>query len=128
MRRRVPFKDCQCDDYLNHSLLVDVLIVGGVKGISRRNTHNVLKLFCPITSNDYHGNERTKCRGRNLFNEQDVVITDHKCDCIFHRCKLCGSVEFQQSVKLCNEGMDRNKTLTWHQWEYIPKDDTKSKK
>ena len=50
-RRRVPFKDCQIDECLNHGLLIDALIVAGVKGISRRNTHNVLKSFCPMMGN-----------------------------------------------------------------------------
>ena len=40
-RRRVPFKDCQCDHCMNHGLLVDALIVADVKGISRRNTHTM---------------------------------------------------------------------------------------
>ena len=35
---------------------------------------------------------------------------------------------FQKSIQLWNEGMDWNKTVTWHQWEYVHKDDTKSKK
>ena len=104
MRRRVPFKDCQCDDCLNHGLLVDALIVAGVKGISRRNTHNVLKSFCPIMSNDYNGDEKRKHMGRKLYVKQDVMITDHKHDCIFCKCKLCGSVGFQESIQLCNEG------------------------
>ena len=39
--------------------------------------------------------ERTKGTGRQLFKEQNVVITDHKRDCIFRNCKLCGSVGFQ---------------------------------
>ena len=128
MGRRVPFKDCQCDECLNHSLLIDALIVAGVKGISRRNTHNVLESFCPMMGNEYDTDERTKGTGRQLFKEVNVVITDHKCDCIFRNCKLCGSVRFQKSIQLWNESMDWNKTFTWHQWEYVHKDDTKSKK
>ena len=85
MRRRVPLKDCQCDECLNHSLLLDALIVAGVKGISRRNTHNVLKLFCPMMGNKYYTDVRTKGTSRQLFKEQNVVITDHKCDCIFRK-------------------------------------------
>ena len=110
---------------MDHSLLVDALIVAGVKGISRRNTHNVLKSFCPIMSKEYHCDKRTKCTGRKLFNKQDVLITDHKCECIFCKCKLCGSVVFQQSIQLCNEGMDWNKNVIWHWWEYVPKEDIK---
>ena len=63
-----------------------------------------------------------------MFKEQNVVITDHKRDCISRNCKLCGSVRFQKSIQLWNEGMDWNKTFTWHQREYVHKDDTKSKK
>ena len=128
MRRRVPFKDCQCDECLNHGLLIDALIVAGVKGISRRNTHNVLKSFCPMMGKECDTDERTKGAGRQLFKEQNVVITDHKHDCIFRNCKHCGSVGFQKSIQLSNEGMDWNKTVTWHQWEYVHKGDAKCKK
>ena len=78
--------------------------------------------------NEYDTDERTKGTGRQLFKEQNVVITDHKRDCIFRNCKLCGSVRFQKSIQLWNEGTDWNKTVTWHQWEYVHKGDTKSKK
>ena len=81
-----------------------------------------------MTGNEYDTDERTKGTGRQLFKEQIIVITDHKCDCIFRKCKLCGSVGFQKSIQLWNKGTDRNKTVTWHQWEYVQKDDTKSKK
>ena len=37
-RRRIPFKDTQCRDCVNNSLLVDALIVSKVKGIRRRIT------------------------------------------------------------------------------------------
>ena len=87
MRRMVSFKDCQCDDYLNHGLLVDALIIAYVKGVSRRNTHNVLKSIC-YTSKDYECDEWPKHMDRKLYNEQAVMITDHKCDCIFRICKL----------------------------------------
>ena len=41
-RRRIPFKDTQCTDCVNNSLLVDALIVSKVKGIRRRITENIL--------------------------------------------------------------------------------------
>ena len=47
-RRRIPFKDTQCTDCVNNSLLVDALIVSKVKGIKRRITENILNLLCPI--------------------------------------------------------------------------------
>ena len=83
MRRRVLFKDCQCDECLNHGLLIDALILAGVKAISRRNTHNVLKSFCPMMGNEYDTDERIKGTGRQLFKEQNVELTDHKHDCLF---------------------------------------------
>ena len=87
---------------------VDALIVAGVKGISRRNTHNVLKSFCPIMSNNYHGDKKTKCMGRKLYNEQDVMITDHKHDCIFHNCILS---DFNNQCNYAMKVLTRTKLL-----------------
>ena len=81
-----------------------------------------------MTGKECDTDEWTKDTGRQLFKEQNVVITDHKCNCIFRNCKLCGSVRFQKSIQLWNEGMGWNKTVIWHQWEYFHKNDTKSKK
>ena len=50
-RRRISFKDTQCTDCVNNSLLVDALIVSKVKGIKRRITENILNLLCPIDTN-----------------------------------------------------------------------------
>ena len=41
VRKKIPFKDTQCADCVNSSLLVDALIVTKVRGIKRRNTDNV---------------------------------------------------------------------------------------
>ena len=57
-----------------------------------------------MKGNEYDTDKRTKGTGRQLFKEQNVVITDHKHDCIFRNCKLCGSVRFQKSIQLWNEG------------------------
>ena len=46
-RRRIPFKDTQCTDCVNNSLLIDALIVSKVKGIKRRMTENILNSLCP---------------------------------------------------------------------------------
>ena len=110
MRRRVPFKDCQSDECLNHSLLIDALIVAGVKGISRRNTHNVLKSFCPMMGKESNTDERQKAQVDNCLKNKCSDYR-HKCDCIFRNCKLCGSVGFQKSIQLWNEGTDWNKLL-----------------
>ena len=45
VRKKIPFKDTQCADCVNSSLLVDALIVTKVRGIKRRNTDNVLLLL-----------------------------------------------------------------------------------
>ena len=42
-----PFKDTQCTDCVNNSLLIDALIVSKVKGIKRRMTENILNSLCP---------------------------------------------------------------------------------
>ena len=46
--KKIPFKDTQCADCVNNSLLVDTLIVAKVREIKRRNTDNVLNSFCPF--------------------------------------------------------------------------------
>ncbi|MCG8624124.1 MAG: hypothetical protein MJE68_19290 [Proteobacteria bacterium] len=46
-RKRIPFKDTQCTDCVNNSLLIDALIVSKVKGIKRRMTENILNSLCP---------------------------------------------------------------------------------
>ena len=38
VRKKIPFKDTQCADCVNSSLLVDALIVTKIRGIKRRNT------------------------------------------------------------------------------------------
>ena len=42
--KKKPFKDTQCADCVNSSLLVDALIVAKIRGIKRRNTENVFFL------------------------------------------------------------------------------------
>ena len=46
VQKKIPFKDTQCADCVNSSLLVDALIVAKVRGIKRQNTDNVLNSFC----------------------------------------------------------------------------------
>ena len=48
VQKEIPFKDTQCADCVNSSLLVDALIVAKVRVIKRRNTENVLNSFCPL--------------------------------------------------------------------------------
>ena len=63
--KKIPFKDTQCADCVNSSLLVDALIVAKVRGFKRRNTENVLNSLCPLGEKDespsaqkYHGISR----------------------------------------------------------------------
>ena len=41
-RNKIPYKDCECDTCLNNSLIVDALIVAGVKGVVRSISRNIL--------------------------------------------------------------------------------------
>ena len=50
--KKIPFKDTQCADCVNSSLLVDALIITKIRGMKRRNTDNVLNSFCPLVEND----------------------------------------------------------------------------
>ena len=50
--KKIPFKDTQCADCVNSSLLVDALIVTEIRGTKRRNTENVLNSFFPLVEND----------------------------------------------------------------------------
>ena len=52
VRKKIPFKDTQCADCVNSSLLVDALIVAKIRGIKRRNTENILNSFCPLGEKD----------------------------------------------------------------------------
>ena len=48
VRKKIPFKDTQCADCVNSSLLVDALIVAKIREIKRQNTDNVLNSLCPL--------------------------------------------------------------------------------
>ena len=85
----VPFKDTQCADCVNSSLLVDALIVTKIRGIKRSNTENVLNSFCPLREKDKSPSaQNDQGISRRLeWDEKDTgkskVITDHNHDCIF---------------------------------------------
>ena len=134
--KKILFKDTQCADCVNSSLLVDSLIVAKVRGIKRRNTENVLNSFCPLGEKDespstqkYHGISR-----RLEWDEKNTgeVITDHNHDCIFRHCKKCGAINtLQESITKQNSDVDWSKQVMWHQWQNILLDngesDTKKK-
>ena len=126
--KKIPFKDTQCADCVNRSLLVDALIVTKVRGIKGRNTKNVLNSFCPLPTkeqekcpsaqNDHGISRRLEWVENNTGDSK--VITDHNCDCIFRHCKKCGAINMlQESILKQNPDVDWSKQAMWHQWQYI---------
>ena len=129
----IPFKDTQCADCVNSSLLVDALIFTKVRGIKRRNTENLLHSFCPLGEKDKspsaqkdHGiSRRLEWDKKNTG--ESKVITDHNRECIFRHCKNCGAISMlQESIIKQNPDVDWSKQVTWHQWQYILLDNGES--
>ena len=124
--KKIPFKDTQCADCVNSSLLVDALIVTKVRGIMRRNTENVLNSFCPLpkkeqdkcpTAQNDHGISRRLEWDENNTGDSKV-ITDHNHDCVFRHCKKCGAINtLQESIIKQNPDVDWSKQVMWHQWQ-----------
>ena len=50
IRKKIPFKDTQCAECVNNSLIVDALNVGKVKGVII--TENVLNSYCKLENNE----------------------------------------------------------------------------
>ena len=123
-RKKIPFKDCQCHTCLNNSLLVDALVVAGVKGISRSNTQNVLRSYCPLEQSQSSNGTSRKLDWEQEGN-QSTVLTDHNRDCIFRNCQKCGAVKFQEDIIRSNSNIDWQKIVTWHQWEKVKVDENK---
>ena len=128
VRKKIPFKDTQCANCVNSSLLVDALIVAKVKGIKRKNMEKELNSFCPLgekekdkcpSAQSDHGIPRRLEWGENNTADSEV-ITDHNCDCIFRHCKICGAINtLQESIIKQNPAVDWSKQVMWHQWQYI---------
>ena len=122
IRKEIPFKDTQCADCVNSSLLVDALIVAKVRGIRRRNTENVLNSFCPLSDKDKSPSaDKDNTISRKLvWHDNSEVITDHNHDCIFRNCKRCGAIStLQELIIKQNPDIDWAKQVTWHQWQYV---------
>ena len=114
-RRRIPFKETQCTDCVNNSLLIDALIVSKVKGIKRRMTENILNSLCPakktsVNNESRNGDESQNGACRRLDWEQNrVTISDHNRNCIFRHCKNCGGItKLQESIIRQNPDIDWN--------------------
>ena len=97
-RRRIPFKDTQCTDCVNNSLLIDALTVSKVKRIKRRMTENILNSLCTakktsVNNESRKGDESRNGACRSLDWVQDrVTISDHNRNCIFRHYKNCGGI------------------------------------
>ena len=132
-RRRIPFKDTQCTDCVNNSLLIDALIVSKVKGIKRRMTENILNSLCPakkksVNNESPNGDESPNGACRRLDWEQDrVTISDHNRNCIFRHCKNCGGItKLQESIIRQNPDIDWNQIVTWSQWKNLSVGETEN--
>ena len=136
--KKIPFKDTQCADCVNSSLLVDALIVTKIRGTKRQNTDNVLNSLCPLgekhespSGQKDHGISRRLEWDEKNTGESEV-ITDHNHDCICRHCKKCGPINMlQESIIKQNSDVDWSKQVMWHQWQYIllenGENDTKKK-
>ena len=122
--KKIPFKDIQCADCVNSSLLVDALIVAKVRGIKRRNTENVLNSFCPLPKKEQykcpsaqHDHGISRRLEWDEYNTGDSkVITDHNHDCIFRHGKNCVAINTsQESIIKQNPDVDWSKQVMWHQ-------------
>ena len=98
---------------MNNSLLVDALIVAGVKSISHSNTQNVLWSFCPLEKKSI-GNVTSQKLELAGETRDDTVLTDHNCDCTFCEHKKCGAVCSQDAIIKANLNVDWEKIVTWH--------------
>ena len=119
-RRRIPFKDTQCTDCVNNSLLVDALIVSKIKGIKRRITENILNSLCPIDKTTKNNESRNGACRKLEWQQNRETISDHNRDCIFRLCKKCGGItKLQESIIKENPDVDWNQLVTWHQWKNL---------
>ena len=113
VRKKKPFKDTQCADCVNNSLLVDALIVTKIRGIKRRSTENVLNSLCLLGEKEesFSGQKDHGIPRRLEWDEKDTgkseVITDHNHDCIFRNCKKCSAINtLQESIIKQNPEVD----------------------
>ena len=124
-RRRIPFKDTQCTDCVNNSLLVDALIVSKVKGIRRRIAENILNSLCPIDINNKES-QNGACRKLEWQQDRETIL-DHNRNCIFHLCKNCGGImKLQESIIKQKPDLDWNQVVTWHQWKNLSMGETEN--
>ena len=101
-------------------MIVDVLIVGKVKGIKRRITENVLNSYCELENNESDSNKKNEIKSsRKLEFRNEELISDHNHDCIFHQCKKCSTINYQESICRHNPEINWDQEVTWHQWQNV---------
>ncbi len=104
----VPFRNCQCEDCLNCSLLTDAVRASKLQGVPRRTTELVLRTLCPPS--------QTTCDPLTV-KQENVTIGDCHQECIFCQCNLCGFSKYKQDLMDLNPDFDYTKNVVWHQWE-----------
>ena len=120
IRKKIPFKDTQCAECVNNSLLVDALIVRKVKGIKRRITENVLNSYCKLEHNEGVSTTRNEIKSsRKLEFLNEELITDHNRDCIFRLCKKCSAINYQEWIRRQNPEINWAQEVNWHQWRNV---------
>ena len=124
VRKKIPFKDCQCNTCLNNSMLIDALIVAGVKHLRRRITDNIMLSYCPIQQKEKQNDGKNESEDTR----EEYIITDHKSDCIYHDCSQCGVIYFQEALSRKNTHVQWENTVVWHQWEKVESSNPKAKK
>jgi hypothetical protein len=101
---KIPFRDCQCSDCVNHSLLADALLAINVKGITRKCTMAVIHSLCQLES--------------GTPKDPDDIKSYHR-DCIFRLCSSCGMNSYKQKIIDMNCDWDMSKVVVWHKWMNI---------
>ena len=120
IRKKIPFKDTQCAECINNSLIVYALIVGKGKGVKRRITENVLNSYCKLENNESDSTTKNKMKSsRKLEFHNEEWITDHNRDCIFRQCKKCSTINYQELILRHNPEINWDQEVTWHQWQNV---------
>ena len=108
LMKQIPSIDCLCKTCVNMTLKTDALLAIGVKGISRRNTENVIQTICPCS-------------------QEDQDITQFSIQCIRRDCQFCGSFLARTRIIEQNPGIDMDSAVLFHEWKPIKIENTKKK-
>ena len=116
----IPFKDTQCTDCVNNSLLLDALIVSKVKGIKRRITENILNSLCAIDTKINNKESQNGACKKLEWQQDRETISDHNRNCIFCLCKNVGGImKLQESIIRQIPDLDWNQVVMWHLWKNL---------